>query len=117
MQAAVTRLHRWEQKRRWILVALLWLLLVPLCLLLLRYPIGLLWDYFTWSGVRYGLAFNPIPAAGLIFTLLLTLSSLISRWFYRTYALTATEVRRLEKRALRIHARGQSHPLWRRVWG
>lgn len=117
MQDAVKRLHRLEQKRRWLLVTLLWLVLFPLCLLLLRYPISLLLEYFTWSGVRYGLAFNPMPAAGLSFTFLLTLSSLISRWFYQTYGLTNTEVRRLEKRAMRIQARGQKHPLWRKVWG
>lgn len=117
MQEAVQRLHRWEQKRRWLLVFLLWFLLFPLCLLLLRYPIGLLLEYFTWSGVRYGLAFRPIPAAGLILTFLLTLSSLISQWFYRRYGLTSTEVKRLEKRAMRIQAKGQSHPLWHRVWG
>ena len=117
MQEAVQRLHRLEQKRRWLLVGLLWLLLFPCCLLLLRYPIGLLLQYFTWSGVRYGLAFNPIPAAGLLLTILLTLSSLISQWFYQSYGLTDTEVRRLEKRATRIQARGQRHPLWRKIWG
>lgn len=117
MQEAVQRLHRWEQKRRWLLVTLLWLVLLPFCLLLLRYPISLLLDYFTWSGVRYGLAFNPIPAAGLILTCLLTVSSLISSWFYRTYGLTVSEVQRLEKRATRIQAKGKSHPLWPRVWG
>ena len=117
MQNAVGRLHRLEQKRRWLLVAALWLLLFPFCLLLLRYSISLLLDYFTWSGVRYGLAFNPIPAAGLILTVLLTISSLLSQWFYQTYGLTSTEVRRLEKRAMRIQARGQRHPLWNKIWG
>lgn len=117
LQGAIQRLHDWEQRRRWIVVVLLWLLLFPCCLLLLHAPIGLLLDYFTWAGVRYGLAFNPIPAAGLLVTLLLTLSSLISQWFYRTYGLTAIEIRRLEKRVMQIQARGQSHPLWHRVWG
>lgn len=117
MQTAVKRLHNWEQKRRWVLVILLWLLLFPVCLLLLHYPIRLLLEYFTWSGVRYGLAFNPIPAAGLLLTILLTCSSLISQWFYQTYGLTSTEVRRLQKRATRIQARGESHPLWLKVWG
>ena len=84
---------------------------------MLRYHISLLMEYFTWAGVRYGLAFNPIPATGLAITILLTLSSTISRWFYKTYGLTATEVQRLEKRVKRIQARGESHPLWARVWG
>jgi hypothetical protein len=117
LQQAVAKLHAWEQRKRWILVALLWLLWVPFCLVLLRYPISLLLDYFTWSGVRYGLAFNRVAAVGLVTTLLLTLTSLLSHGFYNRYGLATTEVRRLEKRALRIQARGESHPLWRKIWG
>ena len=117
MKQAVLRLHNWEQRRRWQMVTLLWLLLLPVCLVLLRYPISLLLEYFTWSGLRYGLAFNPIPTAGLVLTLVLTLSSLLSQCFYGIYGLTSTEVRRLEKRARRIQARGQNSPLWWKVWG
>lgn len=83
----------------------------------LRYPLALLGDYFTWSAVRYGLAFHPIPAAVLIGTLLFTGTSLLARWFYRSYGLGGPEVRRLEKQVRRIQQRGQSHPLWPRVWG
>jgi len=117
MQNAVQQLHRWEQRRRWLQVALLWLCLFPLCLWLLRYHVGLLRDYFTWSAIRYGLAFNPIPATGLVLTFCLTVSSLLSHWFYQTYGLSSTEVRRLEKRAARIQAKGQGHPLWKTLWG
>jgi hypothetical protein len=117
LRQAVIRLHAWEQRRRWILVALLWLLVVPFCLWLLRARISLLLEYFTWSGLRYGLAFNQVAAMGLLATLLLTLTSVWSRWFYSHYGLAATEVRRLERLALRIQARGEGHPLWRRLWG
>lgn len=117
LRQAVLRLHSWEQRRRWLIISLFWLVLLPLCLAMLRYHLGLLFEYFTWSGLRYGLAFNPIPAAGIMATVLLTLSSLLSQWFYRHYGLTAPEVYRLEKRARRIRAKGERYPLWWKVWG
>lgn len=117
LRRAVLRLHGWEQRRRWFLLLLLWLVVVPICLLLLRYPLSLLADYFTWSGLRYGLAFNPKPASGLLVTLLLTLTSLLSQGGYRLFGLSRAEVRRLEKRVLRIRERGRQSPLWQKVWG
>lgn len=117
LQQAVVKLHAWEQRKRWLLVALMWLLGVPFCLILLRDRISLLLDYFTWSGVRYGLAFNRVAAFGLVTTLLLTLTSLLSQGLYKRYGLATAEVKRLEKRVLRIQARGERHPLWRRIWG
>lgn len=117
LRQAVLRLHGWEQRRRWYVLLLLWLIVVPICLLLLRYPLSLLVDYFTWSGLRYGLAFNPKPASGLLVTLLLTVTSLLSRWFYHVFGLSGAEIRRLEKRVLRIRARGKQDPLWHKVWG
>lgn len=111
LRQAVLQRYAWEQRRRWFVLAILWLVGVPLCLWLLRYHLGLLQEVFTWAALRYGLIFNPKPAIALLATLLLSATSLISWGVHRHFGLSRAEVKRLEKQVRRIQTRGKQHPL------
>lgn len=117
LKEPVHRLYRAQQQQRWRLVLLLWLAIVPLSLWGLRQTLGLLWEYFTWSALRYGLIYHPISALGLLVTVLLTLTSTFAEWGVRRWGYSGEEVRSLKRQVERIRAKGEKHPLWPKVWG
>lgn len=71
--------------------------------------------YFTWSAVRYALAFNPLPTAGLLICTTITLSTLIWQSRNIILGLPLRERKRLERQLQRINQQGPTHPLWRIV--
>jgi hypothetical protein len=82
------------------------------------YPEFLLWQqYFTWSAVRYGLAFNPFAAVGLAFCIGMTVSVLVWQSRNILIGLPQPEKQRLEKQVCKIRQQGSSHPLWKFVIG
>ncbi len=111
----VQRLHRLTIYARWLVVGLLWLTIAPLCLWSLRSEFALWRDYFTWTAVRYGLAYNRLATFGLVICLGMTVSTLVWQSRNVLWKLPVTERKRLEKQVLRIRRKGKSHPLWKWV--
>lgn len=114
-QQQVQRLYRLTLYGRWIFVAGLWLILLPLSLWGLRHEIPLWVDYFTWTALRYSLLYNPVPAFGLILCFSTTLSVLLWQICNALFGVSPHYKRRLEKQLLRIRQQGESHPLWKWV--
>lgn len=114
-QKQVQRLHRLTVYSRWLMVALLWLFLAPLCLWVLRSELALWFDYFTWTAVRYTIVYNRLPTFGIILCIAATVSLLV--WQSRTilWGIPKEDLKQLEKKVLRIRRQGASHPLWKWV--
>lgn len=115
LRQTVQRLHATLVKARWLLVVALWLLLLPPTLWALRRDIRLLLDAFTWTAVRYALAFKPWTAVALALCIGLTLGVLVWQSRNILFGLPDQELQRLRKQAEDIQARGDRHPLWRWV--
>ncbi|NCJ08492.1 hypothetical protein GS597_18660 [Synechococcales cyanobacterium C] len=111
----VERLHRLTVWGRWLVVLFLWLTLGTLSLWSLRYSIQLWFDYFTWSAVRYGLAYHRLAAIGLGICFGMTLAVL--SWQSRNilFGLPPKEQHRLVALAMQIRNQGARHPLWKWV--
>lgn len=112
-QHDLERLHQLTVCGRWAIVGILWLTVGSASLWGLRYPISLLRDYFTWSAVRYGLAFHPLPAVGLAFCIGMTLSVLVWQSRNILVGLPTREAERLKRQVYQIRQQGPSHPLWK----
>lgn len=111
----VQRLYRVSVYARWTIVALLWLTIAPLCFWSLRSEFALWHDYFTWTAVRFSLAYNRLPTFGLVLCIGMTVSTLVWQSRNLVWGLPAVERRRLEKQVLRIRRKGRRHPLWKWV--
>ncbi|MBD0335109.1 MAG: hypothetical protein ICV62_06450 [Cyanobacteria bacterium Co-bin13] len=111
----INRLRDVMMRRWWRVVGLLWLVVSPLCLWYLRHEIALLRQHFTWTAVRYGLAYNRLPALGLSICIGMTVALLMAESRHILFGLSTNERGRLEKQLSRIRQKGPSHPLWRRV--
>lgn len=114
-QRQVERLHHLTVWGRWIFAISMWLIVAPLSLWGLRYPISLMIEYFTWAALYYGLYFHPVPALGLAFCLAMTTAILIWQSRNILFGLPKREQQRLVKQVLYIRKQGQSHPLWKFV--
>jgi hypothetical protein len=114
-QQQVHRLHQLTVWGRWLTVGLLWLILGPISAWSLRSDIALWLDYFTWTAVRYSLAYNHLAAICLALCIGSTVAVLF--WQSRNIltGLPQREVNRLEKQVLQIRKQGRSHPLWKWV--
>ncbi len=116
LQTQVLRLHQLTVYGRWIVVSLLWLTLAPLCLWGWRYEISLMRSHFTWSALRYGVIFNPLPALGLGFCIGMTTAVLLWQSRNILIGLPRLEQQRLEQQVRRIGQQGASHPLWKWIF-
>lgn len=116
-QAQVQRLHHLTLLFRWLTLAGLWMTVGSLSLWGLREPIALLQDYFTWTALRYGMAFHPIAALGFVLCLVLTVSSLVWHLRLQLWGWPSAYRHHLEQRLLRIRQQGHSHPLWKWIDG
>lgn len=116
-QHQLKRLHQATVYSRWFLVGLLWVTVAPWSLWSLRSELALWRDYFTWTAVRYGLAFNLVPTVGLTLCIALTVSTLIWQSRNILFGIPARQRQRLKQRLLKIRQQGESHPLWRWVCG
>ena len=113
--AEVERLHQLTVWARWLVVGCLWITIGLVSLWGLRAELALWGQYFTWTAVRYGLAYNPLPAIGLGLCLGLTVATLVWQSRNILWGLPRTERHRLIQQARRIHRQGPSHPLWKWV--
>lgn len=114
-QRQVDRLYRLTVYARWLVLGVLWLTIGSFSLWGLRYPISLMIDHFTWAALRYGLAFHPIPATGLVVCVGMTVAVLVWQSRNILFGLPLQERQRLEQQVSRIRQQGNSHPLWKLV--
>jgi hypothetical protein len=75
--------------------------------------IALMRQYFTWTALRYSLAFNYWSSIGLAFCLAITGAVLVWQSRNIILGLSPREKLRLEQRVQKIRAEGSRHPLWR----
>jgi hypothetical protein len=115
LKAQVKRLYRLTVFGRWSLIAVLWATLVPLSLWRWSYEISLMRSHFTWSALRYGFIFNPLPAMGLTICFAVTVAVIV--WHLRNIfiGIPHQEQKRLEQQVRRICQQGPTHPFWRFV--
>ncbi|MBE9167486.1 hypothetical protein IQ238_08120 [Pleurocapsales cyanobacterium LEGE 06147] len=109
----VEKLHRITIYSRWLLVGLSWLTFGAYGIWGLRQEIALWLDYFTWTAVRYGIAYNPLPSLCLAFCIGMSASVLVWQSRNIIWGLPARERYRLEQQVKRIMAKGPNHPLWK----
>jgi hypothetical protein len=114
-KAQVQRLHQLTVYGRWLVVVILWITLGSLSLWGWRYELSLLRSHFTWSAVRYGIFFNPLPALGLALCIAMSVSVLV--WQSRNILLgnTTPGTEAFRAQVHRICQQGASHPLWKWV--
>ena len=112
-QQKVTKLYQLSIYGRWLVVIASWLTFGIYALWSLRSEIAIAFDYFTWAAVYYGLHFNFIPTLCLAYCIGITTSVLVWQSRNIIWGLPAPEQRRLEKKAERIIAQGDRHPLWK----
>ena len=111
----VRRLYQFTVYARWLVVSLLWLTAGSWSIWTLRREIGLWLDYFTWSAVRYALAYHRLAAIGLGLCLGATTAVLVWQSSNILWGLPPEHQRRLERQVRRIREQGSSHPLWKWV--
>ncbi|MEB3290813.1 MAG: hypothetical protein VKI82_12920 [Leptolyngbya sp.] len=106
-QLRVLLLRRW-----WRTSLILWLTVGSLSLWSLRGEWAVIRQYFTWTAVRYAMAYNRLAALGLGICVGLTVAILVAESRHILFGLTSAEQRRLERLHRKIQAQGASHPLW-----
>ena len=111
----IENLYRLTIYRRWLMIGLLWLTVGAYSLWDLRYPISLIQEDFTWAAVKYGLAFQPIPAFGLCLCVGMTATTLVWQSQNQIWGIPQKEQQRLAQQVCHIRQQGSSHPLWKLV--
>lgn len=115
IERQLERLYRVSVWVRWAIAAALWLVVAPLCLWQLRHEIALWQDYFTWTAVRFGLAYNRWAAIGLALCIGCTVGNLLRQSQIILFGPTRLQVHQLEQQLMLIQQQGDRHPLWRWV--
>ncbi|MEM8639800.1 MAG: hypothetical protein AAGG51_13440 [Cyanobacteria bacterium P01_G01_bin.54] len=98
---------------RWLVVAGLWLFILPGVLWSMRDEIQLLRAHFTWVGLRYAIAYNLWATLGLSLCLGMTASVLVWQSRNILFGRPQREQYRLEQLLAQIESQGRRHPLWR----
>ena len=115
MEYALEVLRQRTLRNWWRLTIILWLTVGLWSLWQLRGEFLLWLQYFTWTAVRYSLAYNRLAGLGLGLCVGLTVATLVSESRHILWGLSKSERSRLEKQLAHIHRQGPSHPLWRLV--
>lgn len=111
-QRQIERLRVILLRRWWRTSVLLWLTVGSLSLWNLRGEWAMLRQYFTWTAVRYAVAYNRLAALGLGLCVGLTVALLVAESRHILFGLTRTEQQRLDRLHQDIHQQGPTHPLW-----
>ncbi|VXD21633.1 hypothetical protein [Planktothrix paucivesiculata] len=111
----VQKMHQITVYTRWLVIGILWVTIAPLSLWALRAEIALWQDHFTWSAVRYGLAYNRLAAMGLGLCIGTTTATLV--WHSRNilFGVSSAYQKRLEQQVFKILKQGKTHPFWKWV--
>ena len=111
-QRQIERLRIILLRRWWRFTALLWLTVGSLSLWSLRGEWVYLRQYFTWTAVRYAVAYNRLAALGLGLCVALTVALLVAESRHILFGLARSEQQRLDQLHHQILQQGPTHPLW-----
>jgi len=104
--------------RRWWWRTLgLWLTVGTVSLWTLREEFLFLQQHFTWTALRYGLAYHRLAAIGLGLCVGLTVALLVGESRHILFGLSDSERQRLQRLHHHIEQQGQRHPLWKALRG
>ncbi|MEB3359114.1 MAG: hypothetical protein VKK04_20475 [Synechococcales bacterium] len=109
------RLHHLLVWGRWLLVIGLWISIGSASLVRLWPDLRMLSHYFTWTGLRYSLAFHPLATLGLSICVGLTVAVLLWQSRNILLGLPRREIKQLERWLGQVKRQGSSHVLWRWV--
>ncbi|MEO0455904.1 MAG: hypothetical protein AAF152_04880 [Cyanobacteria bacterium P01_A01_bin.114] len=115
LESAIELLRQRALRNWWRMTGALWLTVGLWSLWQLRGDLQLWVEYFTWSAVRYALAYNRLAAIGLGLCVGLTVALLFSESRHILWGLSRSERIRLEQQLSQIKKQGPSHPLWRAI--
>ena len=110
----VQRLYQLNLYRRWLFIILCWLTLGSFSLWKLRGEFELWHEHFTWVTLRYGLAFNLLPAFSLLFCIVITGVVWVRHSTHIIRGLSPREKIRLKNQLRKIQQLKPNHPL--RKW-
>ena len=113
---ALEKLYRLTIYIRWLFVLFAWLTLGSYGFWQLRGDYQLWRDYFTWTAVRYALAFNPVAAFCLFLCLGLTGAVLIRHSLYLLFGISSTQQEYFRQQAQKIYSKGATHPFYTWVY-
>jgi hypothetical protein len=106
------RLRGLVMRRWWWRTLGLWLTVGTVSLWALRQEFLSLLQHFTWTALRYGLAYHRLAAIGLGLCVGLTVALLIGESRHILFGLSDSERQRLQRLHHQIEQQGQRHPLW-----
>ncbi|XLQ12226.1 MAG: hypothetical protein KPI85_03855 [cyanobacterium endosymbiont of Epithemia adnata isolate EadnSB Bon19] len=110
----VQRLYQLNLCRRWLFMILCWLTLGSFSLCKLWGEFKLWHEHFTWVALRYGLAFNLLPAFSLFLCTAVTGSVLTWHSSHIIRGLSPRQKVRLKNQLKKIQQLKPNHPL--RKW-
>jgi hypothetical protein len=116
-QADLERLDALTVRLRWAVVGGLWLTIGALSLWGIRENLALMSQYFTWAALHYTFRFNRLNALGIMICMVMTLSVLLGQSRNILFGRSGSEQERLHQQLLRIKQQGESHPMWRWLYG
>ncbi len=99
--------------RQWLIVLIVWLTFGIFAMWDLREEINLWREYFTWSALRYALAYHRISALCLSICIGLPLGLLIRQSKEILWGISAQEKYRLKQEVEKICTAGKTHPLYK----
>ncbi|MFS8886044.1 hypothetical protein [Synechococcus sp. H70.2] len=114
LSPAARRLLQLYHGGSFVLLSLVWLLVGIPSLWALRADLLRLWQYFTWTGLRYALFYRPSwPTFGLLLCVSFTLGILVAQSRYELFGLYPFERWLLERQSRWILSLPPWHPLRR----
>ena len=113
LQKQVKRYYQLTIYIRWTVILILWLTLGIYGIWGIRHEIQLWLEHFTWSALRYGLAFNAFYTLCLGVCIGSTISVLLWQSSHIIWGLSDKEKYYLEQEVKKILVKGSSHPLWK----
>ncbi len=106
-------LRQYQMKNWWWLCLAIWLTIGVFSLWSMRSDLAEMREYFTWTAVRYMLAYNRLAAMGLGLSIGLTIATLYAESRHILFGLSISEQHQLAGRLAKIQAQGPSHPQWK----
>jgi hypothetical protein len=115
--ADLERLAVLTVRLRWAVVVGLWLTIGAASLWGIRSQLWLMSQYFTWAALHYAFRFNRWNALGIMICTVMTLSVLLGQSRDILFGRSGSEQERLHQQLLRIKQQGETHPMWRWLYG
>lgn len=113
LKKQVEKLYRVTVYFLWLFVVLSWIVFGSFGIWGLRKEIELWQEHFTWTAVRYGIAYNRLPSISLAFCIGITVAVLILQSRHILWGMSVQERRRLEQQVRKIRQDGPKNPLWK----